>query len=485
MRRLFIYLLLSLPITAFAQKFTLKPTEGGEMSFRISSKSNMEVELVSVENQKVAKLKIPSTVNYKSRSYTVVSIGKSAFENCDEFLTDLSFPETIRSIDSYIFLSTKVSMGAAFSGNFMKRAKFAEKGLNSFLIGKTTKDIAPNAFVVTLDLRHPTNVTLLKANIEELPSFITPNNCTTYGISLSSVEAYYQTNNQIKNQYAAVLPAADNNTKVEDAQLPALTMTSDVDINIPHNSVSNSNTFAVIIANEDYQKESNVEFARNDGRMFAQYCQQVLGLPEKNIHLAENATLNNIIFELDWLKNVCEAFAGDACVIVYYAGHGIPDESNGTSYLLPIDGRGQNVRTCFRLDEFYKILGEMPTKNLTVFMDACFSGARRNGDMLTSARGVAIKSKPAKLAGNMVVLTAAQGDETAYGYKEKNHGLFTYFLLKKLQETNGKANLGELSDYICKQVSRVSIVENGKRQTPTVITSGNGGNEWKKINLKL
>ena len=109
MRRLFIYLLLSLPITAFAQKFTLKPTEGGEMSFRISSKSNMEVELVSVENQKVAKLKIPSTVNYKSRSYTVVSIGKSAFENCDEFLTDLSFPETIRSIDSYIFLSTKVS----------------------------------------------------------------------------------------------------------------------------------------------------------------------------------------------------------------------------------------------------------------------------------------------------------------------------------------------------------------------------------------
>jgi hypothetical protein len=35
--------------------------------------------------------------------------------------------------------------------------------------------------------------------------------------------------------------------------------------------------------------------------------------------------------------------------------------------------------------------------------------------------------------GNMVVFSAAQGDETAYPNNDEKHGMFTYFLLKKLQ----------------------------------------------------
>ena len=44
----------------------------------------------------------------------------------------------------------------------------------------------------------------------------------------------------------------------------------------------------------------------------------------------------------------------------------------------------------------------------------------------------------------------------------------TYFLLKKLQETKGKVSLGELSDYVIKNVKRISLVEQGKSQIPTV-----------------
>ena len=71
--------------------------------------------------------------------------------------------------------------------------------------------------------------------------------------------------------------------------------------------------------------------------------------------------------------------------------------------------------------------------------------------------------------GNLVVVSAAQGDQTAYPYSEKQHGLMTYFLLKKLQETKGEATLGELSDYIITNVKRVSLVEQGKSQIPSVI----------------
>ena len=50
--------------------------------------------------------------------------------------------------------------------------------------------------------------------------------------------------------------------------------------------------------------------------------------------------------------------------------------------------------------------------------------------MMASARGVAIKVKQQTPKNKMVVFSAAQENETAYPFKTKQHGLFTYFLLK-------------------------------------------------------
>jgi len=259
---------------------------------------------------------------------------------------------------------------------------------------------------------------------------------------------------------------------------------SDVAENIPTTNVKNDKTFAVIIANENYQRESKVEFARNDGETLKKYCVQTLGLPEKNIHFVADATLNNIRGEISWLKQVADAYNGEASIIFYYAGHGIPDESSKTAYLLPIDGYGSDVQTGYKLDNLYQTLGKMPAKHITVFMDACFSGTQRSGDMLASARGVAIKVAQGAPVGNMVVFSAAQGDETAYPYKEKGHGMFTYFLLKKLQETKGNVTLGELGDYITANVRRESVVSNRKSQTPTVTPSSTLGFAWEDWKLR-
>jgi hypothetical protein len=129
-------------------------------------------------------------------------------------------------------------------------------------------------------------------------------------------------------------------------------------------------------------------------------------------------------------------------------------------------------------------LNEVPSKSTLVFLDACFSGANRDGSMLASARGVAIKAKPTAPIGNMVVFSAAQGDETAYPYKDKGHGLFTYYFLKKLQETKGDVTLGELSEYITDQVGKQSIVINRKSQTPNVSVSSSLQEDWKKMKIQ-
>ncbi|MBD5360869.1 MAG: hypothetical protein HDR87_09220 [Bacteroides sp.] len=253
---------------------------------------------------------------------------------------------------------------------------------------------------------------------------------------------------------------------------------SDVDINIPVTGLRNENTFALIIANENYHDVAKVDHAINDGAIFARYCHDVLGLPESNVHFVKDATLNNIKREIRLLQQIADAYNGQATFIVYYAGHGIPDEQTHKAYLLPIDGYTADISTCYGIDELYNLLGKLPAAKVVVFMDACFSGATRGSGMLASARGISIKSKSGVPTGNTIVIASAQGDETAYPYEEQQHGMFTYFLLKKLNESNGQVTLGNLVDYIVDNVKKKSIVINGKSQTPTAISSDKVLNDW-------
>ena len=261
-------------------------------------------------------------------------------------------------------------------------------------------------------------------------------------------------------------------------------MDGSVDINIAITDVSNTNTFAVIIANENYKREEKVPFAESDGKIFKEYCSKTLGIPESNQKFIKDATYNDIRYVTNWLKQVITANNGQAKVLFYYAGHGIPDEATKTAYLLPVDGYGTDVSTGYSLKELYDMLSTLPSQSAMVFLDACFSGTKREGEMLASARGVAIKVKPNEPKGKLVVFSAAQGDETAYPHKEQRHGMFTYYLLKKLQETKGEATLGEISDYVTSEVRKQSIIINGKMQTPTLTSSSAVGDAWRNWKLK-
>ena len=61
--------------------------------------------------------------------------------------------------------------------------------------------------------------------------------------------------------------------------------------------------------------------------------------------------------------------------------------------------------------------------------------------------------------------------------------MFTYYVLKKLQETQGDVTLQDLSQYVIREVGRKSAVTN-KPQTPCVIPSASVGTDWKNWKLK-
>ena len=253
---------------------------------------------------------------------------------------------------------------------------------------------------------------------------------------------------------------------------------------IPVTDIKQEKTFAVIIANEKYDNEKNVDFAYNDGIIFKEYCVKTLGIPAINVHFVPNAGLNQMRQQINWIKKTAEDFNGEAQFIVYYAGHGVPDDATKDAYLLPTDGDGADLDGAYKLSKLYDVLGNIPAKNVLLLMDACFSGSQRNGEVMADARGVAIKPQIEAPKGNMVVFSATTDKETAYSYKEKVHGLFTYYLLKKLQTTNGALDLGALCDYVKKEVSQRSIVVNSKPQHPTVAPSTNMVNLWRSIQIK-
>ncbi len=263
-----------------------------------------------------------------------------------------------------------------------------------------------------------------------------------------------------------------------------ITVKSDVDQDIPQNKPNNTQTIALVIANENYGKVSKVTSAGHDGEVFAQYCRETLGIPENQVLFYEDATYGNTLSAIERLKNTVKAMGPETDVIVYYAGHGVPDEKTKEAYMLPVDADPMVMMTAYPLKKLYDDLGSMGAANVMVFMDACFSGANRGEGMLADARSVSLKPSPASLKGNMFVLSAADGNETALPWVEKNHGLFTYYLLKKLKESKGNASLQELADYVKGEVSKTSSLELKKPQNPKATATGALSGQLNKKKLR-
>ena len=92
---------------------------------------------------------------------------------------------------------------------------------------------------------------------------------------------------------------------------------ANVDRDIPVSTTTQDKTFALIIANEDYDQVADVDYALHDGRSFKNYCMKTLGIPESHILYSENATAGKIKSELKKSRDILDAYKGEASLIVY------------------------------------------------------------------------------------------------------------------------------------------------------------------------
>ncbi|MCK4663816.1 MAG: caspase family protein [Bacteroidales bacterium] len=261
-------------------------------------------------------------------------------------------------------------------------------------------------------------------------------------------------------------------------------------VNIKHAFV-NPYRFALIIGNEDYssyqtdlESESDVDFAKKDAKAFKDVACNILGVPDENIIYLENARYIEMRRALKKMNLYAKNTYGKGEFYFFYAGHGFPDEKTKDPYLVPVDGSGSDLEfSAIKLKDVYNNLTEFPTKRVTVFLDACFSGGARNQGLI-AARGVKIKPNEEVLKTNLIVFAASSGNQSSLPYKEKQHGMFSYYLIKKLKESKGNISYKELSDYVKEQVGLKSIMVNNKEQNPQTNVSPSVQSVWGNWKVK-
>lgn len=392
------------------------------------------------------------------------SIGWGAFLNCKHLRT-ISLPVELKNIETIAF----ANCDALASVKIPDQCRVGDQAYASCDNLKSI-ELSPTAilghyvFAGETKVDGQTRHTLYNNEVRRLPAYINTQNCNEYGLAPAAIDKLVGTHGvTIDYDYE----------------------TSDVDKMIPTGPYMRNNTYALVIGNQNYRFVSDVPYAIHDARVFADYCRKTLGIPTENIHVTEDATKQMILEEelQDWLGNIQDP--EDKTLIIYYAGHGVPDVKNqNKAYLLPTDVRGTNPQRGIPLDDFYKKLGDLAFNQTTVFLDACFSGVNRENEGVTEGlRAVEVDAENAELGeGNLVVFSAAQGNETAQGFPEEGHGLFTYYLLKELRDTNGETTFGNLSDAITTNVSqKAPQMKMRKSQTPTTNASDELTTRWRRL----
>jgi hypothetical protein len=246
--------------------------------------------------------------------------------------------------------------------------------------------------------------------------------------------------------------------------------------------------WGLIIGIEDYNRLPKVEYARKDALIVRDYFIRILGIPEENIIslIDQDATKARIE---GYLKNYMPKNIGkDANLYVYFAGHGMPGVRKGEPYLVPYDADTRFIeQTGYKLISFYQDLHKIKVKRVYVFLDSCFSGmASRAAQLLIKgSRPALVHVENFRMPSNSIIsLNATSTGQVSNAYHEKEHGLFTYYLMRALKgeadaNDDGWSSVKEVYAYVRNHVRRQSRRMQAE-QIPSIVPVSN---QWRDVAL--
>ena len=247
----------------------------------------------------------------------------------------------------------------------------------------------------------------------------------------------------------------------------------------------------MIIGNADYSKGHDIPNAITayaDAESMRRYAIDGLGVREGNVIFIKDAT-NGQLVEIfgnerdhrgklfNWVK------PGKSRVFVYYIGHGAPGNADGRAMLVPSDASAAQIALSgYPLDLLYTNLGRVPAEQVTVVLEACFSGTSPAGSVLGKSLPISVVPKSASVPTNVTVISAAAADQMANWEQDDSHAIFTKYFLKGMSgeadkapygNGDGMVSLDELDRYLKETMTYMVRRTYGRDQMAQIVRGGN------------
>ncbi len=182
-------------------------------------------------------------------------------------------------------------------------------------------------------------------------------------------------------------------------------------------------------------------------------------------------TRDNIEAEL---AQLCQIVGADDLLLVHFACHG--KLVNNQPVLITRETRASTLaKKALPLAEVEKQMRESKACRLVLTLDACHTGVEIGRDVGNPEfiRNVY------ELAEGFALIAASTAQQIAQEWQEKEHGVFTYYLLEGLSgradsDRKGFVTVNDLQTYVLNSLRRWNILHYGLIQEPTVRAEGLG-----------
>jgi Tfp pilus assembly protein PilF len=248
-----------------------------------------------------------------------------------------------------------------------------------------------------------------------------------------------------------------------------------------------ANRYALVVGIDQYNdgQINRLDGAANDAKALADALVTYSGFSaDQVILLTSNQSQNLQPSRVNILRKLSNLTSGsvpkDGLLLLFFAGHGI--EKDGRAFLLPNDAEVSNdlnllEDTAIPVERITNMIRQSGIQQIILILDACRNnpetGRGDENEKLSKGytRGFDFETKNSEITA-FVTLYASELGQTAYEYKEKKHGYFTWALIEGMKggaaNDKGEITLSNLRKYIQENVpKRVSLdLGAGKRQRP-------------------
>lgn len=224
---------------------------------------------------------------------------------------------------------------------------------------------------------------------------------------------------------------------------------------------------ALVIGINKYQKASPLGYAVNDALGVKQALIEQLGFPERNIVTLLDGEATRMSILRSFLGFTADTIDLDDRLLVFFAGHGMTRTGlrGDVGYLVPADADPSDPATLVRWDDLTRNADLVRAKHILFVMDACYGGLA----LTRAPHGGSVRFlKDMLLRPSRQVLTAGKADEVVAdaGGPLPNHSVFTGHLLQGLSgqaaNSQGIITASSLMSYVYGKVS----TDKDSHQTP-------------------